>query len=560
MPLSNLADYYCCHDEMFVVPIEALSVSGMVPEFAGLLRARRHLPDGWIELFDQSFRAYWERSRELATRAPQHWLPPRYQHCCIVADTDRVRPYFQPFNNSAWLLYEADFDPACSNPELGAYLFLHMERMGILRDVTKTLLHNLSYWLARSDAESESFAAACLTSTRPDAAGFRALAAALPWVRQLRHEVLKPAPLVSLTPPSPSPGTGLLVPAALQPRLDGLLRQWGQAAQTCLDAFHAAHARRGKDRAGELCAWLQSAVPYVLVTSSDGRVVWDPTRPTEVDAVRRAVGGLGQTAAASIQADLAVIDRHSRAFLRSLRQPEQLPTAHADTAQNGLSYLHRERGLIAYNLREPGMERLRVPAPPFERLMLGARTVHEWGHLAADAGWISVPTESRSKFDAAVDELRDEFERLWRDAPPTVRAFTAPEGERLRGQHGSVGEGLLRIPLTRMPDYQANLLARRYLSADELETYVRNNVYCLRWTSRPAAVFQRLARYVYEYQYLPLSRIEEPRRYFLGSTWFAEEYVASGIVGEAAFERLLSLTGRLCAVQTVDESKFLPPP
>src|SRR4029077_20269193 len=65
-----------------------------------------------------------------------------------------------------------------------------------------------------------------------------------------------------------------------------------------------------------------------------------------------------------------------------------LPAPDADSAQSGYSYLHRERGLIAYNLHEPGMERLRGPALPFARAMLAARTMHEWAHLAVDAGWV----------------------------------------------------------------------------------------------------------------------------------------------------------------------------
>jgi hypothetical protein len=121
-----------------------------------------------------------------------------------------------------------------------------------------------------------------------------------------------------------------------------------------------------------------------------------------------------------------------------------------------------------------------------------------------------------------------------------------------------LGAGLLQIPLVRMADYQANLLARRYLSRAELETYIRNNVYCLRWTSPPAAFLQRLVRSVFEAQYLELSLVADRRRYLLSSTWFDQDYLHSGTISESQLEELLSLVQRLCAAQEVDDTKLVP--
>jgi hypothetical protein len=552
----QLADFYFVHEEMFVLPIEHLSPQGMSGEYAGWLNERRALPSGWVERFNAAFACAWERASLLEQRAPRHWPPPRLQHCCIITAATRVRPYFQPFNNSAWLLYVSDFDPTHSSLEMSAYLFLHMERMGLLRDVTQTLLSNLAYWLILSDAEIADFVAGCAVSNRPDAAGFRALAAALPWIRRLHDDALKPPLIATLEPTDGVPHTGLQLPRSSRPRLDGLLRQWSAAAQASLDAFYAAHARRGRDRAGELCSWLRDERPRVVVSGNAGQVLWDPELPGEIASLRRSVGGLGETVAASLRADIELIDRHSRRFCQSLAELQSLPEPHAETTQGGLSYMHLTRKCIAYNLHEPGMERLRVPAPPYERLMLGARTIHEWGHLAADAGWIRVPAQNKDEHDSLVAALAEQFERLVRDAPPAVRRLTAEETERVARRHGSIGGGLAAIPLSRMPDYQANLLARHYLSDAELETYVRNNVYWLSAAGRPAALFQRLARYSYEFQYLRLSRITDPRRYFLSSTWFVSEYCATQVLREEDFAALLELVGRLCDLQQIDETKF----
>ena len=93
-------------------------------------------------------------------------------------------------------------------------------------------------------------------------------------------------------------------------------------------------------------------------------------------------------AVAAVHADLAAIDRHTRAFLAALVDPRRAAGAAAEHVQSGYTYLHAERRLIAYNLDEPGMERLHGPPLPFARAMVGARTVHEWAHLADDAGWV----------------------------------------------------------------------------------------------------------------------------------------------------------------------------
>ncbi|MBI1816266.1 MAG: hypothetical protein HYR72_14910 [Deltaproteobacteria bacterium] len=554
--MANLADFYFTHDELFVIPIEHLSPRGMSAAFRTLLLPRVSVSLEWIDMFDDAFATYWARASELAAHAPENWPPPRLQHVCVVTDPTCVRPYFQPFNRCSWLLYASDFDPALSHREFGAYQLLHVERMGLLQAVTPALVRNLSYWLVRSDDEIAQFSAACAHTPRPDAAAFRELAAALPWVRRLRHTSLKPPVVISLEPTTAIPQAGLLVPRSLQPKLDALQRQWTAAATRAVDSFRAAHARRGRDRAGELCRWLRDAQPRVLLTTDGGRIVWDPDEPDEIAATRAALGGIDESAAQRIRDDTTIIDERSRQFLGSLAHPDALPAPHRDTAQGGLSYLHLDRKLIAYNLREPAMDRLHAPAPPYERFMLAARTIHEWGHLAADAGWIPVRADRRGAHGELRTQLAAMFDEIVRNAPAATRSLTAHEITRLTAEAGSAGAALAQIPLNRMPDYQANLLARRYLTADELETYIRNNVYSLTREYSVTKLFRRLARYAYEYQYLRFSQITDPLAYFLGSTWFAEEYLQPGSVTAAQLTRLLDTVGALCDCYAIDESKF----
>ena len=555
--MEHLRDYYFAHDEMFLIPIEHLSPQGISREFQTVLRDRAAASAEWIDLFNDAFAMYWQRLAELARRAPRYWFPPRLQHVCIVTDPVRVRPYFQPLNKSAWLLYALDFDPTTSNPEFTAYLFLHAERMGLLQEVTHSVVRNLSYWLVRTDEQVADFCDACRRSRRPDASAFRALAEAMPWIRRLHHGSLKPSMLASAAPRVHVPHSGLSMPREFQPQLDALVRHWASAARSAMDAFYSFYARRGRDRAGELTRWLESEAPCVLIAGRQGRILWDPDAPHDVAPVRAALGGIGERAAESIRADLQVIDAHTRRFLGSLRDPQTLPPPHPDTMQSGLSYLHIARKLIAYNVCEAGMERLRVPAPPFERFMLGARTMHEWGHLAAEAGWISVTPTRRQEHADLGAQLAAIFSAIHRDAPPEVRAHTAAELASLAGPRGDVGQALAQIPLNRMPDYQANLLARRYLSFAERETYLRNNVYSLTLESPSTALFQRLARYAYEYQYLRFSAVADPLAYFLHSTWLANEYLERRILSEERLQALFETVRSLCGCYAVDEEKFV---
>ena len=118
----------------------------------------------------------------------------------------------------------------------------------------------------------------------------------------------------------------------------------------------------------------------------------------------------------------------------------------------------------------------------------------------------------------------------------------------------------MRIALTRLPDYRANLVARRFLDDDERETYVRHNIRTLRPDYPPEQLWRMLVRYLYEYQYLGahlgLTRIPDARTFLWQSTWFADDFVASGVLDDARFDALADGVAALCRAHSVDETRF----
>jgi hypothetical protein len=156
--------------------------------------------------------------------------------------------------------------------------------------------------------------------------------------------------------------------------------------------------------------------------------------------------------------------------------------------------------------------------------------------------------------------LADEIERAVAEAPAAVRAQTESDLVDLcRGNAGEpalVGALLARVLITRLPDYQANLLARRFLTTLECETYVRHNIRTLRRDYTPAQRWRMLIRYLAEYQYLRFSAVADPRTFFVRSTWFDTDFFAGGVIGEARFDALAAAVAQLYDAYAVDETKF----
>ena len=555
---TTLSDYYLGQRGLVVIPIEHLSREGLSPELRELFWGRSIFSQEWLDLFDRAFQLYWRRLKELTAEASVYWFPPRVQHVCVITEPDRVRPYFQPLHQSSWLVYESDFSPECSNLEFAIYQLIQAERMGLLQQVVPAFLLNLSYWFKRSNAEIDRFREACALTPRPDAEAYRALAELLQYWDELYHEVFKrpvvvpPEGLISVT------HTGMVVPKSREARLGLFLERCERVVGGVAAGHYASFAASNEGVEAEICEWLQAERPRLLVTGAEGRVIWDFHLPDETDQLRQQIDGITDAAAESLRADLAVVDQRSRAFLGSLAAQARLPEPEPHSAeQGGLTYMHLERGEIAYNVCEEGMQRLREPAPSFERFMLAARTVHEWAHRATEAGWVCVPEARRAEEAQLVSEAAELLDQIVRDAPAGVREYCGASLASLAGGSG-VGAALVELAWSRIEDFQSNLLSQRYLTAEERETYVRNNVRSLAQEVQPDALFQRLARYAYEYQYLRFSAVSDHHAYFMRSTWFPDQYLETGVVQLEHFDRLLGLFGRRCDCYSVDESKFAP--
>src|SRR5690606_35823498 len=152
-----------------------------------------------------------------------------------------------------------DLDPASSDVELVAYLLAHADRMAETGEVTLVGVHLAAWWFERSQAERDAFARAVEASRRPDADLLRAIAAAIPWLRELRHERLRP-------PGKPGghraiPGTGLRVPRAHEAEPERLVRRCRDAAAATLERFHARWRAPDARLVAELCAWLRDDAP-----------------------------------------------------------------------------------------------------------------------------------------------------------------------------------------------------------------------------------------------------------------------------------------------------------
>jgi hypothetical protein len=551
----TLAEYYFADPRLTLLPVEHLSPTGMSRELAALLAAHRGWEAGRVALFDRAFTLYWERSAALAERNP-HWPAPRRRHVALLRAPLEVRPYVQLLNTSAWTLYESDLDAELSHPEFAAYLLAHGDHLAAGSEVSSAAVHAAAWWFERSDDERAAFAAAAQRATRPDAAGLRAIADAIRWLRELRDEALRP--LVVLSPHRSIPGTGLLVPRALEAEPPALVARTASAARAALDDYHAAWKQPDPTAVRALTERLAAEAPPLLVTGTSGRIVWDPEQRTEVGALQAELAQASGAGVRAVAEDLVVVERHTRAFLAAIVDPAALPLPPANTEQRGYSYLHRARRLVAYNLHEAGMERLTGPPLPYARAMLGARTAHEWAHLADAAGWVprSAPQE---RFAALKAALADALDEAIAAAPTDVRAHTRADLAAL-GADASPGTGLTRILLTRMPDYRANLVARRFMSLDERETYVRHNIRTLRPFYPRAHLWRMLVRYLYEYQYLGpslrLSDIADPHAFFLDSTFFRDDFLASGVLDAPRFEGLAAGVAQLCASYAVDESRF----
>lgn len=552
---ASLCEFYFACPQVFLIPIEHLSPTGMSAPFARLVQEQRGVSAAWVELFNQAVARYFERVSMLADKAPKYWRMPRLANVCMVQDAEHTRPYYQPFPQNSWLLYETDFDPECSNVEHATYQLVHVERLGLTGDAGMTWIHNLSYFIARSAEERAAFALGCEASPRPDTAAFRAIGELMDLLGSLYHDQLRPGPTSPEIRTARIELAGLTVPEEHREMIQALPKKCLAATHNVIHRYYQEQKRGGSldepERA--LVDWLKDTAPMVLLTDHLGGTVSDPDRADEVDGLRVVLKGIPSRAAESLREDWSLIDRHTRIFLAALVDSDELELPTDALDQEGGIYIHDKRKLIAYCLAQPGLRTLAEEAPPYHRMLVGARTIHEWGHLAVDAGMVAVPSHLAESHEEAHRELVEIFDQIVASAPHDLRRIADREIELLRLEGYRLGD----MPLDRVADYQANILAHAFLSVGEMEAYIRTNVRPL-IDEKEVGPYLGLARHAYEYQYLLLSGIEDPFGYFVSSTWFAEQFFETGIVDEAGARELLDAVTALFGFYEIDTTRVRP--
>ncbi|MEM6705770.1 MAG: hypothetical protein AAF690_23850 [Acidobacteriota bacterium] len=558
-------DYFLRHEELVVLPPEHLSPSGISAAMRDELNARGVFGREWLDTFDRCFGLAWSRLDELHRHSGLDWFPPRLQHVCVVrrgGGLAPVRPYFEPFHRMAWLVEESDFDLERSSIEFGVAQLLLVARMGVAQQVAPAYVQNLSYWMLRSDAELEDFRVGCSRSVRPDAEAAGVFGELAARSASMFHAQLRPPQKDAGERMLSVPDTGLVVAEGLYPELQQGAQRCAAVVQSVATDYYAQFGQPDADAVSGLARWLVEERPRVVVTGGrDGRVLWSPNSAESLEETRAALGPLSRKGAESVRDDLAVCGRVCRDFVESLADAEALPEPdeeHAD--QDGLSYMHLTEKEVAYNLDEKGMRRRLEPAPPYERLMLAARTAHEWAHLATEAGWVDVPEPRQAEVEVAVAALASAFQRVLEEASQDLRHFAAPSFERADPCRDAglpvAARELAEFALSRVEDFQSNLLARRYLEDGEIETYVRNNLRSHSGEFRPEQGFHLLARYLYEQQYLRFSSVVDPWRYLVRTTWFRQELIDPGFVTEETARQVSTALGGVLDLYSVDERRF----
>jgi hypothetical protein len=551
----RIAEYCRGESEFLLLPIEHLSPEGSDADLAAFLRNECGWNDERIALVDNALALYWSRSKTLADKT-RAWPRPRIRNIGIATDVAALRPYAQVLNTSTWSLYDCDLD---TNAEFVAFLLALGDWMAVSGEVTQAPVLAAAWWIVADDDACAAFKTAAKTCQRPDGDSLRAIAKALPWLTDLRQRSLRPAADDEICREIPT--SGVQVPKRHEAKPQRLVNVARDAARAALEAHREAwRDHDGRAKAG-LFDWLAEAVPTVVVTGSDATVVWDPADATRTEALDNILTNADEVAIESIRADLLLIDQYSRRFTGALVDPDALPLCEGALAESGYAYMSPKRNVIAYNAVEPGIERLVGPPLPYERAMLGARVLHEWAHVADQAGWVQSRVD-----DAVMDELRGGLAAeldaaVLECSPRAAEAARADLDELASGR--AVGEALADLLLTRLPDYRANLIARAFMSKAERETYVRHNIRSLRNEYKTPQLWRAVVRYLYEYQYLlpalSLTTIEDPLRFFTLSTGFAAEFIDEGVVTAARFDSITRALTRLLDVYRVDTEKIRLP-
>lgn len=547
--------HFCLANETaLLVPAEALSPRGIDPSVARMLLDAGRMTVDRQDCLQAGFALYWQRCEDLYARAPRSWFPPRQTNLLVVDSPHGVLPYLEPFRGTSSMLYASDLD---THPEYVAALLVHMERLSLLGNVPATMAFNLSYWFDRSAEDRAAFARAARAAQRPDAAGFVALADALAWVDELLHDPLRAPEHEASEPHFSVEGADLYVPKRRREELMALGRAAESALRAAMEAARPAKAtastapQRALD---DLCDWLSSTRAHVIVHGPNGGTVWTPKHDDPV-LVRRVLAEAPEASVASIHADLRIVDARSRQFLDRVRDVDALPTHCAVLETGGGAYVDAARRAVVYELQQPAFDARAGEAPPYHRLLLGARVMHEWGHVAHTAKILRLPEERRADYTAARNELGQRFRQVLDSVPDGLKPLIDEEMRAIEPRPEAQAAALARKTLARVGDYLANLMTARLIPASEMQAYVRMNV--RHHLDERLGLVSELARYAYEIHYLDL--VDLPRSYFYSTSRFPDYFIRTGIVREEDVEALFDAAGRVLACYAIDENRLTLP-
>jgi len=257
------------------------------------------------------------------------------------------------------------------------------------------------------------------------------------------------------------------------------------------------------------------------------------------------------TAVASLHADLRVIDERSREFLSRVSDVESLPRECAVLESSGGTYIDPAQRAVVYELQQSIFDTRAIPAPPYHRLLLGARVMHEWGHIAHTAKIVRIPDECRTTYTERRAEFGETFTRVLRSVPEPFQPALEPELREL-AQLGEMPKVLARKTLCRVGDYLANMVSARLIPGEEMQAYVRTNV--RHHLDEKLGLVSELARHAYEIHYLDLVGL--PRDYFYRTSRFVDHFFATGMLREAEVEALFDAAGEVLACYAIDESRL----
>jgi hypothetical protein len=535
------------HPSVVVVPAEVLDEHGLESEFAELLIAQGRLSAGQIDCLERGTALYWQRCRDLFARAPESWFPPRQTNLLLISEQRGIFPYMDPFIGTSSLLYKSDLN---THPEYVAYMLVHIERLALSGSVRAALVCNLSYWFDRDNASRSAFASAAAGAKRPDTQCFIALAGAFDWIDQLLHIPLREPQHDPTEPYLAVEGAGLYVPKRLQPQVAALCDAGEDAVRTAIQITAPAAVPARSRTVDALCDWLQQTPAHVIVVAPDGTTVWSPEM-NDLRWMRRALVNASDAAVASLHEDLRTVDRRSRQFLERVTDVDALPKSYAVLEFAGGTYLDPARRAVVHTLKQEGYDCLTAPAPPYFRLFLGARVMHEWGHLAHAAKFLRVADENKAAYREARAELGDCFVRIIAAMPDGVRSRDM-ETAALSLSSIELPALLARKTLARVGDYLSNLMCSKVLPGEEMQIYVRANVHP--HFDEKLGLVSELARYAYEVHYLALADL--PRSYFFNTSRFVDYFIHRGIITEDNANALFDAVGRVLACYEIDEKKL----